>query len=509
MERFGVQVIQGRAAEQATPLLVLPFFEGDREPGGSAAEIDARMGGEVRRVLGRGDFKGKRDEALLLYPRAGEVGAERVLLVGLGKEGDATAESVRRALGTAVRQAERLGVTAMAVTLDVLDRVSERVGAQAAAQAATEGAVLAAWEYREFKTTQPDDSPRTPVSSLALIARGSDEADAYTRGSHYGEIVARAENLARELAAAPGNVATPSHLAATAERIGREHGLEVTVLDREAMRREGMGALLAVAQGSEEEPRFIVIEYRGAEGDEGPLVLVGKGVTFDTGGISIKPAAGMEDMKFDMSGAAAVLGAMQAIAELRLPAHVIGLIPSTENMPSGRSIKPGDIVRSLAGKTIEVVNTDAEGRLILADALAYAQRYKPRAILDAATLTGACVIALGHEAIGLMGNDEALIEEVRAAGERTGERCWPLPLWDEYRRQLDSDYADLKNTGGRPAGTITGGWFLKEFVGDTPWAHLDIAGTAYGDNPRPYHRKGSTGVPTRLFVDWVRVRVGR
>ena len=507
MKRFGIEVIQATAAEQATPLLVLPLFEGDREPVGSAAEVDARMGGELARVLSRGDFKGKRDEALILYPRAGELGAERVLLVGLGKEVDAKAESVRRALGTSVRQAERLGVAALAVSLDVLDRVADRLGAESAAQAATEGAVLAAWEYREFKTTQQEDAPRTPVASLTLLARGGAEAEAFARGSRYGEVVARAENLARELAATPGNVATPSHLAATAERIAAEHGLVVTVLDREAMRREGMGALLAVAQGSDEEPRFIVLEYRGAEGGDGPLVLVGKGITFDTGGISIKPAAGMEDMKFDMSGAAAVLGAMQAIAELGLPAHVVALIPSTENMPSGRSLKPGDIVRSHAGKTIEVVNTDAEGRLILADALSYAQRYKPRAIVDAATLTGACVIALGHEAIGLMGNDDALIEEVRAAGERTGERCWPLPLWDEYRRQIDSDYADLKNSGGRPAGTITAGWFLKEFVGDVPWAHLDIAGTAYGDNPRPYHRKGSTGVPTRLFVDWVRARV--
>lgn len=509
MQEFRIEVIQASVAERETPLLVLPLFEGDREPAGSAAEVDARMGGELARVLGRGDFKGKRDESLALFPRAGEIGAERVLLVGLGKEGDATAESVRRALGTSVRQAERLGAVAIALSLDVLDRVSERVGAEAAGQAAAEGAVLAAWEYREFKTTRPEDAPRTTVSSLTLLARSADEAEAFESGARYGEVVARGENLARELAATPGNVATPSYLAATAERIGREHGMTVTVLDREAMRREGMNALLAVAQGSDEEPRFIVLEYRGGEGGEGPLVLVGKGVTFDTGGISIKPAAGMEDMKFDMSGAAAVLGAMQAIAELRLPVHVVALIPSTENMPSGRSIKPGDVIRSHAGKTIEVVNTDAEGRLILADALSYAQRYEPRAIVDAATLTGACVIALGHDAIGLMGNDESLIEEVRAAGERAGERCWPLPLWDEYRKQLDSEYADLKNTGGRPAGTITAGWFLKEFVGDVPWAHLDIAGTAYSDNPRPYHRKGSTGVPTRLFIDWVRARSGR
>lgn len=252
-----------------------------------------------------------------------------------------------------------------------------------------------------------------------------------------------------------------------------------------------------------------MLEYKGADSAEGPLVLVGKGITFDSGGISIKPAERMEDMKFDMSGAAAVLGAVQAIAELKLPVHLVALIPSTENLPSGRSMKPGDIIRSHLGKTIEIVNTDAEGRLILADALSYARRYRPRAILDAATLTGACVIALGHHAIGLMGNDDALVEEVRSAGERAGERCWPLPLWDDYRPQIDSTFADLKNTGGRPAGTITAGLFLKEFVGDVPWAHLDIAGTAYRDEAAPYLRKGATGAPTRLFVEWVRGRSER
>ncbi|HEX6937885.1 MAG TPA: leucyl aminopeptidase [Longimicrobiales bacterium] len=509
MAKFEIQVIDGKAAGVAAPMLVLPHFEGTAGPSGAAAEVDARMGGVIAAVLGRGDFKGKRDEALVLYPRAGEIGAERLLLVGLGKAGDATAESVRRALGTAVRQAERLGAAGLALPVDAFDGVRERLSGEVVAQAAAEGAVLAAWDYREFKTAAPDEAPRTVVASLTLLARDGAERAAVEASARRGAIVARGENLARELASSPGNVTTPSRLAEVAERIAREHGMELTVLDREAMRREGMGALLAVAQGSEEEPRFIVLEYRGGDGGDGPLVLVGKGVTFDTGGISIKPAAGMEEMKFDMSGAAAVLGAMQAIAELRLPAHVVALIPSTENMPSGRAIKPGDIIRSHAGKTIEVVNTDAEGRLILADALSYAQRFRPRAIVDAATLTGACVVALGHVAIGLMGSDEALVEELRAAGERTGERCWPLPLWDEYRRQLDSEYADLKNTGGRPAGTITGGWFLKEFAGEAPWAHLDIAGTAYGDSPPPYLRKGSTGVPTRLFVDWVQERAGR
>lgn len=500
-------IVEAPSAEVATPLLILPHFEGEGTPIGAAVEVDSRLNGEISRVLGRGDFKGKRDEALVLYPRPGEIAAERVVLVGLGKREDYSLERLRRAVGTAVRQAERIGARAVALPLFRGDGLPADMGDSDAARAATEAAVLAAWDFREFKTEA--DAGRARVDELVLIARDAGAAAELEAGARYGEIVGRGENLARELASRPGNVATPSHLAEVAKGIARDHGLDITILDREAMEKEGMGALLAVARGSAEEPRFIVLEYRGTDRQEKPLVLVGKGVTFDSGGISIKPAEKMEEMKYDMSGAAAVLGATMAIAQLKLPINLVSLIPSAENLPSGRSFKPGDIVKSHLGKTIEVVNTDAEGRLLLADALSYARRFDPAAVLDAATLTGACVIALGHYAIGLMGNDEALIEDVRAAGERTGERCWPLPLWDEYRPQIDSNFADLKNTGGRPAGTITAGWFLKEFVGDIPWAHLDIAGTAYRDEAAPYLRKGATGIPTRLFVEWVRARADR
>jgi leucyl aminopeptidase len=282
--------------------------------------------------------------------------------------------------------------------------------------------------------------------------------------------------------------------------------MKITILDRDRMRAEGLHALLGVAQGTHEEPRFIVLEYNGGSKAARPLVLVGKGVTFDSGGISIKPADRMEDMKYDMSGAAAVLGAMRGIAELRLKANVVALIPATENLPSGTALKPGDVIGSHLGKNIEIINTDAEGRLILADALSYARRFQPAAMIDAATLTGAVVVALGQQATGLLGNDGDLIDEVMAAGLRAGERCWNLPLWDEYRELIDSNIADIKNSGGRQAGTITAGWFLKEFVVDIPWAHLDIAGTAYRDEAAPYLRKGATGVPTRLFIEWVRSR---
>jgi leucyl aminopeptidase len=287
-----------------------------------------------------------------------------------------------------------------------------------------------------------------------------------------------------------------------------ERGLEVTVMGPEELRRENMHALLSVAQGSDEEARLIVLRHRGDPAGGAPLVLVGKGLTFDSGGISIKPAKGMEDMIFDMSGGAAVIGAMQAIAELGVPLNVVGIVPSSENLINGRAMKPGDIIASREGKTIEVVNTDAEGRLILADALSYAQSLEPAAIVDCATLTGAVVMALGHHAAAVLGTDDDLVSELQNAGDESGERCWPLPLWDEYRRQLDSDVADLVNVGGRAAGTITAACFLREFVGDYSWAHLDVAGMAYGEGKQSYQRKGAAGFPTRLLVEWVRSRVG-
>lgn len=268
-----------------------------------------------------------------------------------------------------------------------------------------------------------------------------------------------------------------------------------------------MHAILSVAQGSDEEPRLIVLRYSGG-GTGKPLVLVGKGLTFDAGGISIKPAAGMESMKFDMSGGAAVIGAMRAIAELKPALNVVGIVPSSENLLGGKAMKPGDIIQTRGGKTVEVINTDAEGRLILADALDYARSFDPAAVVDCATLTGACVVALGAHAAAVLGTDDSLVQELREAGDRSGERCWPLPLFKDYRKQLDSVAADLQNVGGREAGTITAAWFLREFVGDAPWAHLDIAGTAYGDSPRPYQRKGAFGFPVRLLVEWVRSRAG-
>jgi leucyl aminopeptidase len=498
------------AADVRTPLLVLQHFEDDDEPMGSAAAVDEALGGLLSRLLSRSDFRGKQGEAVVVFPEDAGFPAERVLLVGIGKRAEYSMQGLRKAVGTAVREAERLRVDEMTVVLGHTDRKSEHMGAHLAARGAVEGAVLAAWDYRDFKTTDgEDDDPVVRLRSMSILAADDDEAEEMRSGADVGRIVAEAENLARELASKPGNVATPTHLAEVARAIAEEGGMEITVFDRAAMVDEGFGGILGVAAGTEEEPRFIVLEYRGGGEGEAPVALVGKGVTFDSGGISIKPSQKMEEMKYDMAGAAAVLGAMQAVARLRPRLNVVALVPATENLPSGRATKPGDVLTMYSGKTVEVVNTDAEGRLILADALAYARRFEPAAMIDAATLTGAVVIGLGHEAVGLMGNDGGFMDEVRAVGERTGERCWPLPLWDEFRKQIDSDVADIKNSGGRPAGSITAGWFLKEFVEDVPWVHLDIAGTAYRDDPASYLRKGPTGVPTRLFIEWIRDRAAR
>jgi leucyl aminopeptidase len=502
--KISVQLVT--AAELDTDLLVLHIFEQDRAAVGFVGKVDRLFGGAIGRILQSGDFGGRKNDALVIYPPDPACRIRRVLLVGAGKREDYTVELLRRAVGTAVRVAERMAIRELSVSVGHVHHIAEQMGDYLAGIAAVEAAVLAAWDFVELKTVKSDDAPRGSVDSVTIVAHDDAQARELERAARVGLSSGRAANIARDLQTRPGNMATPSYLAERATEMAHRLGMKITVLDREQMRAEGMHALLAVAQGTQEEPRFIVVEYNGG-GAAAPIALVGKGVTFDSGGISIKPADRMEDMKYDMSGAAAVLGAIHAVAELELKVNVVAIVPATENLPSGTALKPGDVIRSLGGRTIEIINTDAEGRLILADALTYAQRFEPSAIVDCATLTGACVVALGHHAAGLMGNNGRLQTQLRAAGQRTGERCWPLPLWDEYREQIESGIADIRNSGGRPAGTITAGWFLKEFVSDTvPWAHLDIAGTAYRDETAPYLRKGATGAPTRLLVDWIRAR---
>jgi leucyl aminopeptidase len=484
------------------PLLAFGVFEDDGKLEGDVALADERLGGLFSRARSDGDFLGKERESALFYAPTGSGGPARLAFVGLGRRRADDADQIRRFAAHAVRIAESLHLTSAAVFVPT----DEGLAAGDRAKAAAEGGGLAAWDFRALKSTGTDGEPPPPLVEEFIVAISGDPAEV-AKGVRVGRAFAEGERLARDLQWLPGNVATPSHLGEIAADLAETYGFSAKILGPEELEQEGMAAILAVSAGSEEEPRLIVLEHWGGEKDAPVIALVGKGLTFDAGGISIKPAAGMEDMKYDMSGGAAVLGAMKAIGDLGLRVNVVGVVPSSENLLSGRATKPGDVIQTRAKKTVEVINTDAEGRLILADALSYTvDHYAPAAMVDCATLTGACVIALGHHAAAVLGNDEELVSELREAGDRAQERCWPLPLWEPYRKQLDSPTADLKNVGGRPAGTITAAWFLSEFVGETRWAHLDIAGTAYGDPTAPYHRKGGFGFPTRLLLEWVRAR---
>jgi leucyl aminopeptidase len=447
----------------------------------------------VRRAVDTRDFRAAGDETAVLVGIEGAV--ERVLLVGMGKVTDRRS-ALRRAAAIAARRAHQSGfgrLTIVAGTVSVDDVESIALGA-----------IIGAWDMKDFQMQPPEDERRAPLIEVTIA--GADAVatrDGIARALAIGE----GHSLARRLAMLPGNVCTPDYLADTARDIAKRHGLTVTVLGRAEMEAEGMGAFLSVAQGTPQEPRLITLEYRKG-GNKPVLALVGKGLCFDSGGISIKPAQGMEAMKFDMCGAAGVLGAMEAIARLQLPVNVVGLVGSTTNMPSGTAVKPGDVVKAANGKSIEIINTDAEGRLVLADVLVYAKKFSPVAVLDAATLTGAVVIALGGSATGVMGNDDKLVQEVLDAGKRASEPGWPLPMWDDYKPLIKSEVADVKNSGGRPAGTITAALFLKEFVDGFQWVHLDIAGTAYSETDLVMIPAGPTGVPVGTFVEFVRGRAG-
>ncbi|MGZ8468328.1 MAG: leucyl aminopeptidase [Gemmatirosa sp.] len=473
----------------STPLLAVALGADEALPA-ALSELDARLGGTLGRALSRRDFRGARDETLHLA--GGEQGVERVLLVGMGKVADRNG-ALRRAGAVAARAATKLGTGELAFYAPDLD-----VGG---VEQAAVGMGLGAWSYDDLRAKPPEKERRARVSKVVVVAdadaqAGIDAADAINAG--YA--------TARRLAMMPGNVCTPDTFAQVGKEIADAHGLTLTVLGRAEMEAEGMGSFLSVAQGTTQDPKLVALEYRRG-GDAKPLVLVGKGLCFDSGGINIKPGDGMWNMKFDMCGAAGVMGAMEAIARLGLAVNVVGVIGSTTNMPSGEAMKPGDVVRAMSGKTIENHNTDAEGRLVLCDLLHWVKRYEPAAVIDAATLTGAIVIALGHQAVGVFGSDDALTQEVLAAGQRASERGWELPMFDDYKEQLKSDVADLKNVGGRAAGSITAAWFLREFVEDAyPWVHLDVAGTAYSETDLGWLPKGPTGTPTGTFIEFVRGR---
>lgn len=475
-----------------TPLLVVALAAGAALPT-ELAPVDTATGGALGRAIARRDFRGGRDETLHLA--GADRGVQRLLLVGVGPATDRTG-ALRRAAAIAARQAARLGVGRLAFYAAALEAAQvEAIGV---------GLVTGAWDFRELKTAPPPDEQRAPLDAAVILAADPAARDTGVRAA---SAIGEGHSLARRLGMLPGNICTPDYLADTARDIAKRLGMQTTVLDRAAMQREKMGSFLCVAQGTTQDPKLIMLEYqRGPKGGK-PIVLVGKGLCFDSGGISIKPAQGMEWMKFDMCGAAGVLGAMEAIGRLELPVNVVGLIGATTNMPSGEAVKPGDVVQASNGKFIEIINTDAEGRLVLADVLSFARRMSPDAVIDAATLTGACVIALGHTATGVMGSDDALVQEVLDAGKRSGEPGWPLPLWDDYKELIKSDVADIKNSGGRPAGTITAAMFLREFAEGYRWVHLDIAGTAYTESDLGTVPRGPTGVPVGTFVEFVRGRV--
>ena len=418
-----------------------------------------------------------------------------MVVIGLGKKEELTLDRIRGAVAEACRHLRQKMVDDIATVahgVGVLDITPE-----SSAQAITEGALLGVYSFRKHITKEAEHGE---IRKLSIISSKAD-VPLLEQGRDRGKILSEAANLARDMVNEPANFMTPAHMAELAKKLAQDYGLELSVLEKEGMQELGMGALLGVAQGSCQPPKFIILKYRGKSSDDIDLALVGKGITFDTGGISLKTSEKMAEMKSDMAGGAAVMAAISAIARLKLGLNVTAIVPAVENLPSGSALKPGDIVTAMAGKTIEIISTDAEGRLILADALGYANRLKARLIVDVATLTSACRIALGNVCTGAFSNNQELIDRVIAAGARAGELMWQMPMYDDYKEQNKSDIADIKNTGNRGAGAITAAQFLAEFVGDTPWVHLDIAGTSFGDKERKYLVKGATGVPVRTLVN--------
>jgi leucyl aminopeptidase len=495
-----ISVKKGKLADTKSQTIILTLFEDSKKLTRTALEIDQKSNGLISELIESGDFEAKPSQISVIYTR-GSLTAKRIALVGLGKHSEFNLEKLRAAFASAMRHLRNLNIkeAATSINLNLIPRKKDQV-----AQAVAEGSLLGLYQYTPFKTIGREDLKE--MEQLNIIA---DEKDFSLIESAIkkARIITQAVYFARDLVSAPSNEMTPSIMAQKAREIARRKNVSCKVLDKDKMKEMGMNALLAVASGSNEEPKFIILEYAGGKKSAARVVLVGKGLTFDSGGISLKPADKMDEMKTDMSGGAAVMGVIMAAADLQLPLNITALIPSTENMPSGTACKPGDIIKSYSGKTIEVLNTDAEGRLILADALAYASEFKPAAVIDVATLTGACIVALGDDVIGMLGTDYKLKKEINKAAQTTGELVWELPLWESYHELIKSDIADYKNSGGRTAGTITAAAFLSKFVGDSPWVHLDIAGPAWTSKDKTYIPKGASGVAVRLLVEFLRNRV--
>lgn len=494
-----IKINQGNVTESKADAVVLFCYEDELMPSRTVAEFNTSSGNLIRKMIDAGDITGKaKDIHVIFMPEAKN--AKRIILVGLGKKNETDLEKVRGAYALAAQKARSMKWAFVATTPDMtgLDIPAEEI-----AGAVVEGMKLGLYQFTAFKTEE-----RENIHNIDELTIWSEEKKALNKVKQAvmdAEHVADAVIFARNLVSMPSNEMTPKDMAREALAIGKKHkNIAVTVLNEKQMKRLGMNALLGVTRGSREEAQFIIMDYQGKNKKEPPVVLVGKGLTFDSGGISIKPAENMEEMKTDMAGGAAVMGAIMAAADLKIPRRIIGLIPATENMPGGLAYKPGDVLKTLSGLTVEVISTDAEGRLILADALTYAKRFKPAAVIDLATLTGACIVALGENVIGMMGTDQKLKDRLKKASVMTGEKLWELPLWDDYYEAIKSDIADLKNVGGRPAGTMTAGAFLSKFAADYPWVHLDIAGPSWLKKDKPYIPKGASGVGVRLLIQMLK-----
>ena len=459
----------------------------------SADTVDRASQGRIREILRMGDLSGKTGHARLLYGVSGVL-AERVLVVGLGKEEKLSANQWNESLQCAVKALLDTGAKdayLCAAEIPVKHRDLEWKSRQFG--------IISATTLYQFQSLKSVQAPAWTLKRLTLGLLPPRESEGAIRGMRHGSAIAAAMNLAKDLGNLAGNVCTPSYIAEQAVKLGKAYKFPVHVLEKSDLEKLGMGAMLSVSKGSRQPAKFIVLKYFGAPRQQRPFVLVGKGITFDSGGVSLKPGGGMDEMKFDMCGAASVIGTFRALAEMRLKLNVIGLIPAAENMPDGAASKPGDVVTSMSGKTIEILNTDAEGRLILCDAITYAERFNPALVIDIATLTGACIVALGHICSGVFSNNDSLASELVAAGEIASDRAWQLPLWDEYQEDLRSNFADMANVGGRAAGSITAAAFLSRFASKFDWAHIDIAGTAWLSGKQ----KGATGRPIPLLMNFL------